>query len=182
MTRTFLLLLFPITILLPFTQAEAQTESIKIGCADTEYILSQLPEMRQVESELKSLETQLRNQVNGKTEQLKARYAKYMEEGEKMQPALRANEEREMQLLNENLEKLKQDAQAALEKKHNQLMEPLYAKTGQAIDEVAKENGYTLILIRRLEDYRIILYADEHHDITSLVLKRLGVASPPPSR
>lgn len=149
----------------------------KIGCANTDYILSRLPDLKQVESELKSLESQLRNQIDGRITQLQKDYEDFLKVEPTLTPAARAMKQREFETAQRNLEKMKQEAQTTLENKHNQLMTPLYAKVGQAIDEVAKENGYTCILVKELSDVKIVLYVDPQVDITDLVLKKLGITS-----
>ena len=57
-------------------------------------------------------------------------------------------------------------------------MEPVFKKVGQAIEDVAKENGYTFILTQQIGGLDVILYADEKNDVSNLVLKKLGVTPP----
>ena len=46
--------------------SHAQTATTKVGYADVDYIFSQMPESKQIDSELKSLQTQLKNQIDTK--------------------------------------------------------------------------------------------------------------------
>lgn len=93
---------------------------------------------------------------------------------------IRADKERELQTMQESLQKFQQDAQASIAKKQNDLMQPVYTKVGKAIEEVAKENGYSFILNPQIgPGSDILLYSDEKYDISDLVLKKMGVTPQP---
>jgi outer membrane protein len=90
---------------------------------------------------------------------------------------VRQNTLRELELLNNNLIKFQQEAEATLLRRHAQLMEPLYKNLGKAIDEVAKENGFAYILNPGMSDTDI-LYADEKYNVSDLVLKKVLPVAP----
>ncbi len=93
--------------------------------------------------------------------------------------AVRANTERELVQMQQNIEKLQQDAQTTVQAKQTQLMDPVFKKVGKAIEDVAKENGFTFILSQQIGGLDVILYGDEKMDISDLVLKKLGVTPKP---
>jgi len=152
---------------------------VKIGYADPDYILGQLPEAKQIDSELKSLQTQLKNQIDGKVAEFQKKLKDYQDNLNTMLAPVRENTERELQQLQQNLEKLQQDAQTSLQAKQSQLMQPVYQKIGKGIEDVAKENGYTLVLSNQVSGLDIVLYGDEKIDVSDLVLKKLGVTPKP---
>lgn len=158
--------------------AGAQTTP-KIGYADAEYIFSKMPEAKQIESELKVTETQLAAQINKKTTELQEKYNAFVNAEKTMLAAVRESNVRELEMLQQNLEKLKQDAQVTYQKKYAQLLEPIYSKIGDAINAVAKENGYAFVLNPRISGQDVVLYVAEGFDISDLVLKNLGVAVTP---
>lgn len=159
--------------------SQAQTASSKIGSADIGYIFSQLPEMKQIETELKSTQTQLKNQIDGKYQEFQKKLADYNANLNTMLEAVRQNTERELQQMQQNLEKLQADAQTSISTKETQLMEPVQKKIGNAINEVAKENGFTFIINSQVAQQDVILYGDEKMDISDLVLKKLGITPKP---
>ncbi|HEY9006941.1 OmpH family outer membrane protein [Ohtaekwangia sp.] len=158
----------------------AQTAS-KIGYADVDYIFSQMPEAKQIDADLKSLQTQLKNQIDSKVQEFQKKLADYNAaiQANTMPDAVRANTERELQQLQQNIEKLQQDAQTNLQNKQTQLMDPVYKKVGKAIEDTAKENGFTFILNQQIGGLDVILYGDEKMDISDLVLKKMGVTPKP---
>jgi outer membrane protein len=174
-----LALLFVLAIATITTQAQNPTASTKIGYADVDYIFSQMPEAKQIDTELKSTQTQLKNQIDSKTQEFQKKLADYQANLNTMLDAVRQNTERELTMLQENLQKLQQDAQTTIQNKQAQMMEPVYKKVGKAIEDVAKENGYTFILNQQIGGLDVILYGDENSDVSDLVLKKLGVTPKP---
>ena len=174
-----LALLFVLAIGTFAVQAQTPTTSSKIGYADVDYIFSQMPEAKQIDTELKSTQTQLKNQIDSKTQEFQKKLADYQANLNTMLDAVRQNTERELTMLQENLQKLQQDAQSTIQNKQAQLMEPVYKKVGTAIENVAKENGYTFILNQQIGGLDVILYGEEKNNVSDLVLKKLGVTPKP---
>ncbi|MBT1706012.1 OmpH family outer membrane protein [Chryseosolibacter indicus] len=158
--------------------SHAQTAS-KVGFADVDYIFSQMPESKQIETELKSTQTQLKNQIDGKAQEFQKKLQDYQANAGTMLDAVRVNTERELQQLQQNLEKLQQDAQSTIQNKQVQLMDPVYKKVSKAIEDVSKEQGYTLVLNSVIGGVDAVLYGDSSHDVSDLVLKKLGVTPKP---
>ena len=174
-----LVLLFVLAIGTLSSQAQSPTASSKIGFADVDYIFTQMPEAKQIDTELKSTQQQLRAQIESKSQEFQKKLADYQANINTMLDAVRQNTERELQQLQENLQKLQRDAQVTIQNKQTQLMEPVYQKVGKAIEDVAKENGYTFILNQQIGGLDVILYGDEKNDVSDLVLKKLGVTPKP---
>lgn len=160
--------------------AFAQTAQ-KIGYADWEYIFSQMPEFKQIEAEMKTHTTQLENQFKAKNQEFEAKYKAYQSMPATTSDIIKADKERELQTMQESIQKFQQDAQASMTKKNNDLMQPVFTKVGKAIEDVAKENGYTFIINPQLgPGSDILLYSDEKYDVSDLVLKKMGVTPQPP--
>lgn len=159
--------------------AHAQTQTPKIGYADVDYIIEKMPEFKQVESELKTVQTQLKNQIDGKYAEFQKKYQDYQANLNTMLEAVRLNTERELQQLQQNIEKLQQDAQTTIQNKQVQLFKPIYDKVGKAIEDVSKEQGFTMILSGQVNGMDVVLYADDNANVSDLVLKKLGVTVPP---
>lgn len=169
-------------LLLVSAGAIAQTAAPvqKIGYADWNYIFSQMPEYKQIDSELKTHGTQLENQLKAKYQDYETKLKAYQDGAPKMVDAVRRDKELELTQLQENITKFQQDAQASLQRKQNELMEPVFTKVGKTIEAVAKEQGYAFILNpQSLSGDDIILYGDEKFDISDLVLKKMGITPQP---
>ncbi|NOT75276.1 MAG: OmpH family outer membrane protein [Cyclobacteriaceae bacterium] len=159
--------------------AFAQTAQ-KIGYADWEYIFSQMPESKQIDNELKTHGTQLEAQLKAKYSEYEAKLKTYQSTAATMLDAVRKDKETELTQLQENIQKFQQDAQTSLQKKQTTLMAPIYTKVGKAIEDAAKENGYSFIFAPQMpQGGDILLYSDEKFDISLLVLKKLGITPAP---
>jgi outer membrane protein len=155
--------------------AQAQTPQ-KIGSADFEYIFSQLPDSKQIEADMKTHSGQLENQAKAKYQEYTAKLEAYKAMPATTPDAIRKDKENELQGLSESIQKFQQDAQASLQKKNTELMDPVYKKVAKAIETVAKENGYTFIIGQAVVGSGdVLLYGDETYNISNLVLKKLGV-------
>lgn len=179
--RTLFSTLFLAMSLAAVAQAQTQPVAQKIGYADWDYIFTQMPEYKQVDSELKTHQGQLENQMKAKQTEFETKLKAYQNMPATTPDAIRADKERELQGLQEGFQKFQQDAEASLRKKQNDLMEPVYSKVAKAIEDVAKENGYSFILSPQiLGGGDILLYSDEKYDISTLVLKKLGITPQQP--
>lgn len=160
--------------------AQAQTTAQKIGYADWDYIFSQLPEYKQIETEMKTHGDQLQNQLQAKYKDYETKLKAYQAGAATMVDAVRKDKETELTQLQENIQKFQQDAQASIQNKQDQLMGPVFKKVGKAIEDVAKEQGYSFIINPQLiGGGDILLYSDEKFDISDQVLKKMGITPKP---
>ena len=143
----------------------------KIGHVDIQYVLTALPEYKEVESQLKTLEAQL-------LKQSQAKVTDYQQGASNMVEVVRQDKERELQTLQVSFQEFQQNAQASLQTKTSELLNPLYTRIGTAIDEVAVENGYSHILNVGVAQLDIVIYGNEEFNVSKLVLTKLGITPP----
>jgi outer membrane protein len=180
-TLSIILVGFISTILALQTQAQHVQ---KIGTANLEYILSNLPETKKVESDLKAYEEQLQTQLTAKQAEFERKYGEY-QNGVKsgvMPTAVLADKEKELATLQQSIQEFERSATQDLESKYYSMMEPINTKVTASIEKVAAANDYTYIISTHT-DYAgtpIVLYSKnkEANDISKLVLKDLGVTVP----
>jgi outer membrane protein len=181
--RTLVIVL--LVVLSTGAMAQAPAHNQKIGFADPAYIFGQLPEYKQIENQMKTHGDQLQAQAKAKYTEYETKLRAYQQGAATMLDAVRRDKETELTQLQENITKFQEDARASLAKKEQDLMTPINSKIGNAIEEVAKENGFTFIINPQIQgSIDILLYGDEKYDISTLVLKKLGVTptAPPPSK
>ena len=172
-------ILFLITLLGSTLLAKAQPVQ-KIGYAETDYIMSQLPEFKKLDSELKTHYSQLENEMKLKYEEFQAKMKSFEAMPASTPDAIKTDRRHELTTLQQSLEKFKNDAQTSYQKKQNDLLDPVYKRIGNAIEQVAKENGFTFIINHRFDNEgQVLLSWDEKFNISDLVLKKLGVVPIP---
>ena len=172
--------LLTVSIVISILRADAQpAEPQKIGHADWEYIFSMLPEYKQIQAELKTYEGQLQSQLKLKGQDFENKVKQYRSIPPDTPEAIRKDKESELAYLQDNIQKFEQDAQASIQKKQTDLLAPVFKKIGSAIEEVAKANGYAYIINpQMMSGGDVIFYSDERFNISTLVLKKLGVNEP----
>ena len=175
--------IFILAFLVAAVSAKAQDTGVKIGYTNVEYILSNLPEAKQIEAELKDYEKQLSTQLESKAADFQAKAEDFQRNAGNMIPEVRADKERELQNLQQSIQKFQQDAQTSLQRKQGELLQPAFDKIQKAIDEVAKANGYSHIFNSGQPEVglNILLYGRDEDNISDLVLRHLGIEPPPPS-
>ena len=149
--------------------------AMKVGYINVDYVLTQLPDTKQVEQVLKEHEKQLQNQLQAKGADFEAKVAEFRRTGETMIPAIRADKEKELQNLQRSIQEFQANAQQSLQKKQVELLDPVYTKIQNAIDAVSKEHGFTYVFSSHVAGAPILLHADEQYDVANLVLKSLGI-------
>jgi len=155
--------------------AEAQQ---KIGQVDIQYVLTAMPEYKEIESQLKTLETQLLKQSQAKEKEFQDKYQDYLQTSQSMAEVVRQDKERELTQLQQSYAEFQQNAQTSLQERSTELLNPLYQKIGTTIEQVATENGYTHILNIGMAQLDIVIYGDDSYNVSNLVLKKLGIDPP----
>lgn len=150
--------------------AQTSDQPLKIGYTNVEYILLQMPESKQIESELKTHSTQLENQLKTKYAEYENKLQAYEKGAATMDKVVRDDKEKELMNLNNSIQEFQRSAQASLQQKEKSLVDPVIAKIDKAIKDVAKENGYTYVISNQA-----LLAGPEDGDISPIVLRKLGV-------
>lgn len=151
-----------------FSTASAQ----KYGHLDANALLYDLPTTQKALTELEELKVSLNKDITDRETKLQQRYVEVQQTAQNYSPVQLQQIEQEIQKAAAEIQEARNKAQLDLINKEQELTAPIYQKIRTAIDEVAKENGYTHIL-----DVSSLLYVDENlgNDIAPLVRKKLGL-------
>lgn len=159
-----------------YAQGTTSPKPVKIGYASVNYILSEMPEYKQIEQELSEYEKQLSTQLQSQAQEFQTKAAAYQKSAETMLPEIRQQKETELRDLQARIEKFQRDAQQMIQKKEADLLAPAYDKIQENIDKVAANNGFTHVLNSEVAGVPTLLYvADQSQDISKLVLKNMGL-------
>ena len=177
MRNKFLIALFAF-IGLAMSNVNAQQ---KIGYISLDYILAQMPEAKQVETELTATKTQYDNMYQAKAKDFQAKLADYEKNGATMDAVIKADKEKELQGLQAQIQEFGQTSQTSLQKKQAQLLQPLLKKIEDNMHASAKENGYAFVFNYDAGQGTtpIVLHAPDDANISDLILKRMGVTPKP---
>ncbi len=150
----------------------------KIGWTNVDYILSVLPESKKIENELQIQQQQIQKAMQDKQKEFEDKYKAYEANATKWSEIIRADKEKELSRLQTDFQDFQRTSQESLQKKQQQLIQPILIKINTAIEAVGKENSYTYILNMDggAQTTPIILFAgSDDLNVSNLVLKKLGV-------
>lgn len=153
----------------------------KIGYISLDYILAQMPEAKQVETELTATKTQYDNMYQSKVKDFQTKLADYEKNGATMADVIKADREKELQGLQASIEEFRQNSSTSLQKKQAQLLQPLLKKVEENMHAAAKENGYAFVFNYDAGQGTtpIVLHAPDDANISDLILKRMGITPKP---
>lgn len=162
------------------TATLAQTP-LKIGYTSVEYVLSQMPESKQIESDLKAYSTQLENQLKSKYSDYQTKAEAYQKGASAMTEVIRADKEKELTGLQQSIQEFQRNADQSLQQKQQTLLKPALDKLQKTIDQVAEEGGYTYVLNSDGAS-PVLLHGPKEGDISDTVLKKMGVTPTAPGQ
>lgn len=117
----------------------------KFGKVNTQTIMQALPDVAKANGELEALQKQKDNELKAMQEELQRKADEYQKGASTMNATAKQQKETELQGLQQKIQQAYQDGQQELQKKSNELMQPIVAKVRAAIDAVGKAGNYTYI-------------------------------------
>jgi outer membrane protein len=144
----------------------------KLGHINSNELLQAMPERSTIEEDIKVYAQELEMQLSTMTKEYQAKVQNYQSKEASMTDAIKQDKIQEITNLEERINKFQQTAQKDLQAKEEQLLNPVIEKARNAIEEVAKENGYTYIFDSGVG---VLLYQKDSDNIMPLVKKKLGL-------
>ncbi len=117
----------------------------KFGKVNTQQIMQALPDVSKANGEMEALQKQKDNDLKAMQDEFQRKYEAYQKDQSTMGATMKQQKETELQTLNQKIQQAYQDGQQELQKKSNELMQPIVAKVKAAIDAVGKAGNYTYI-------------------------------------
>ncbi len=169
-----------ITALTLFVSLGVTAQNFKLGYTNIEFILQNLPESKEIQTKVTTEKAQYEKLYNDKMAEAQKLLEDYQKNAASMSAVIKADKEKSLQNKQSELQELQTNAETAIRRKQEELVEPVMTKIQEAIDAVAKENGYTFVLNSDAGygTTPVILVAPESDNITNLVFKKMGVTPP----
>lgn len=149
----------------------AQTGQSKVGTIDIDFVLSNMPEIVNVQKEVENYAKTLDTDLTVKIDAYQALINVYT----KNKVSYTINQERTMQdsIINSetDINKYRSNASKLISIKRDEQLTPLYKKIGVSLEKLAKAQGYTQIMERT----SMLVYIDNNFDLTLAVLKDMGI-------
>ncbi|NOZ47250.1 MAG: OmpH family outer membrane protein [Chlorobi bacterium] len=150
----------------------AQTK-LKIGHIDSNKLLSIMPEKAEVQATLEAHAKDIENTLAGMQDEFEKKYQDYLAKSDSLTPLIKQTKEAELQDLQQRIQTFQTNAQQDYQTKQTELFQPVIEKAKKAIEEVAKENGYTYIIDSG--SGALIYFSENSDDVFNLVKAKLGL-------
>ncbi len=149
--------------------------SQKFGYCNSGALLSEIPEVKAADSDLKAFQAQLtkRGQEMVKSLQDKSAELDRKKQQGAISPKDLETQGAKLQEEQANISKYEQEVYDKLAQKREELFKPILDKVNTAMADVAKENQFVFVFDLSTQ---VLLYADESLDVTKLVKAKLGIA------
>ncbi len=150
------------------TNVQAQ----KFGHVEFAKLYSLMPGQDSVRVVYEAYAKGLQNQVTTMQAELENKFMEYKANQATMSNIIKQTKEREIQDLQTRIEAFSTQAQQDLTAMEQDLTAPIIESARKAVEDVAKENGYTYIF-----NYTegMLLYATPSDDVLPLVKRKLGI-------
>lgn len=165
--KPFVLLLFAVAAL----SANAQTQ--KFGHIDLQALVQIMPERTAAESEFTKFQDDLGEVFDEMQKNYQARLTELEALGAEASEVKRNAKITELQELQQRIQNYQASAQQQLQQKQAEVLQPVFDKAEQAIEDVAKEQGLLYVFDTGT---RVVLYkSNQSIDLLPLVKKKLNL-------
>lgn len=154
-------------MLVSFGQVKAQ----KIASLDVAALLSLMPEKKKADEQLEAFSKTKQAEIEKQAKSAQELLKKYQEEAPKQTQAVNEQRNQELQKLQQNIEQMSQTAQKDLSDRMQKAYEPIEKKFYDAVEKVAKANGWDYIFDAASTTF---IYKNGP-DATAAVKKELGL-------
>lgn len=161
-------------VIIGFLLSLSALNAQKVGYVNTETILSQIPEYVSAQTTLEKLSGQYKSAIENESSKVDAAYKNYqadragLNEGQRQ---MRENEIISMEREVKEKQKTYFGEDGIMAKKSDELMSPIREKVNRAIEKVAKNGNYSLII--DISTTQWVVYKDDAADLSLEVIKNL---------
>lgn len=159
-----------ITTLLLFVSVTVFAQS-KTGTIDIDFIVTKMPAFKEVQTSLETYGNTLDEDFKAKLKSYDSLLKSYKNEEAGLTLLQKQEKQKELLELERDIENFKNNGIQLIQIRRDEKMRPLYTEIGAALETVAKEQAYTLIM----ETNDSMVYIDPSTDVTNLVLQKLGI-------
>ena len=152
-------------------QVNAQS---KVGTIDIDYILSNMPQLEQVNKDIKTYSDDLEIQLQVKVTKYKALISVYEQNTSSYSETEMKTKQDEIIAIEQDIQKFQKNGPSLIQIRRNKLLNPLYKLIGDALNTVATEEKFSQILTIN----NSIAYLDPNFDITILTMTKMGITIP----
>ncbi|MDE7304497.1 MAG: OmpH family outer membrane protein [Alistipes sp.] len=134
-----------LTLAVALTLSASSLFAQKFGRINTQEILLAMPETKEMNTNMQAYGKDLEDNLETIAVEFNQKLAEYQKNYASYSDAVRQLKEKELQELQNRRQEFEQIAQQDYQKKQQELLTPIIEKAKNAIDKVAKANGYMVV-------------------------------------
>ena len=161
-----------VACLFAFGGTAVAQKNIKLGHINSNDLMQIMPGRDSAQTVLQKEEQDLEATLKTMQGEMEKRYNEYMENQAGWTELIRNTKQREIQDMGARIQEFQENAQKQLQERESTLLKPIIDRAKKAIEDVAREGGYTYILDAGTA---AVLYSQDSDDIMPLVKKKLGL-------
>lgn len=169
MKKTLIVALFAF---LAFGGSAMAQKTLKLGHINSNELMQIMPGKDSVQTILEKEVAELETTMKAMEDEFTQRLNEFQEKQSQWSDLIKQTKQREIQDMQARAQEFQQNAQAKLQSRQEELLKPIIDRARKAIEEVAKENGFTYVFDSGVGT---LLYQPESDDIMPLVKKKLGL-------
>ncbi len=158
--------------MLAFGGSAMAQKNVKLGHINSNDLMQIMPGRDSAQAVLQAEVTELENTLKSMQAEAEKRYNDYVANQAGWTELIRQTKQREIQDMAARIEEFQKNAQEQLQTREQELLKPIIDRAKKAIEDVAKEGGYTYIFDAGTA---ALLYDEGGDDIMPLVKKKLGL-------
>ncbi len=159
-------LLLAVMVALP-----SMTFAQKFGIIETESIMSNLPEMKEIQTQLQAAGQKYEAEFKSLQDEAQKKYTEFQQMDESTPKTIQERRIQEIQDLDQKIQQFRQTASEDLQRQQEQLIAPVRQKVFTAIQSVGAEGNFTFIF----ENVMPLYTGTDVIDVTPLVKAKLGM-------
>lgn len=148
-------------------------QDLKFGHINMQELIMELPAKLEADTKLQAEAQILQDRMKVMSEEHENKFRDYIAQRETMPELIRTTMEKEIQDIEQRLQNYQTMAQQTLQKKEQELYQPILEKVQQAVDNVGQEQGF--IYIFDLSSQVVLYHSDKSVDCGPLVKAKLGL-------
>ena len=150
----------------------------KIGYINSEELILSMPEAKKADADISAYAKTFQDQLTTMQKELETKYKAYEAGAKSMSEAMLDVKQKELQDLQGRIQSTQQSAEEKVAAKRQELLKPITEKADKAIQDVAKEKGYTYILDASTG---ALVFATPTDNILKDVKNKLGIKDVAPA-
>ncbi len=163
-----------LTLAVALMLGATSTFAQKLGRINSQELIFVMPETKEMNTKLQALGKELQDNMEALQVEFNQKFTDYQKNLNTYTDSMRQLKEDDLRQMQNRLQEYEQIARQDMQKKQSELFNPIADKASQAINKVAKANGYTVIFDTSAGS---MAYFDEATltDIAPLVRAELGI-------